>query len=219
MACVYIFAAATAAIVTTKRTFGAKCRGLLWVGCFSFHPTNSVKALKGIEALTQSSKHSLASSFLDPSTESRVISCCSLCAGSPTVSELKVAVVSWIVNARRQLYHWCDMMTWSKYWKCVAPYSSLQFSDFFCSILSFWVTLLAVAKMNRQLRFVVFITGLFGLMLPVHMNRFGITTNLVPIIVGVCVVAISWVRVHTCTCVLGVNFYSVYLDVFLLKCC
>ena len=84
-------------------------------------------------------------------------------------------------------------MSWSKHWHCVAPYSSLQFSDFFCSILSFWVTLLAVAKMNRQLRFMLFITGLFVFMMPVHMKRFDVLTNIVPIVVGVCIVIISWV--------------------------
>jgi len=85
------------------------------------------------------------------------------------------------------------MTTWSKYYVCVAPYRSLQFCDFLCSILSFWVTLLAVAKMNRSLRYTVFITGLFALLMPVHMDARSIATNIVPIIVGVIIVLISWV--------------------------
>jgi len=85
------------------------------------------------------------------------------------------------------------MSTWSKYRTCVAPYGALQFSDFFCSVLSFWVTLLAVAKMNRQLRFLLFIAGLLAVMLPVHINATGITTNIVPIVCGIVIVLISWV--------------------------
>ena len=88
------------------------------------------------------------------------------------------------------------MTMWSKYHVCVAPYRSLQFSDFLCSILSFWVTLLAVAKMNRSLRYTVFIVGLLALLLPVHINARSIATDIVPIIVGVLIVLISWVIIH-----------------------
>ena len=92
------------------------------------------------------------------------------------------------------------MSMWSKYRKCVAPYRSLQFSDFLCSILSFWVTLLAVAKMNRSLRFTLFITGLLALIMPVHINHTGFVTNIVPIIFGVFIVLISWVIQITYPC-------------------
>jgi len=92
-----------------------------------------------------------------------------------------------------QLYHWCDMLTWSKFRECVAPYSTLQLCDFLCSILSFWATLLAVAKLNRQLRAVLFVGGLLALLMPVHINHTGVATNVVPIAVGIAVVLISWV--------------------------
>jgi len=107
----------------------------------------------------------------------------------------------WSINCLRrgvfQLYHWCDMSMWSKYRLCVTKYSSLQFSDFLCSILSFWVTLLAVAKMNRQLRFLMFFTGLVAVILPVHTHRTGFLASIIPLVVGICIVLISWVNDYT----------------------
>jgi len=120
------------------------------------------------------------------------------------------------------MYHWCDMSTWSKYRMCVAPYGSLQFCDFLCSILSFWVTLLAVAKMNRQLRFTMFITGVLALLLPVHMHRTGVAASIVPLVVGVSVVLISWVIMRFYLLFsfrfeivyFNIYFSSVFLEVF-----
>jgi Protein of unknown function (DUF3522) len=92
-----------------------------------------------------------------------------------------------------QFYHWCDMTTWSTYALCIAPYGSLQFCDFLCSLLSFWVTLMAVAKIPHWIRHVLFVFGMFCLILPVHINHTGVIANIVPIVVGVLIVVGSWV--------------------------
>jgi transmembrane protein 8A/B len=88
------------------------------------------------------------------------------------------------------------MATWSKYTMCIAPYSSLQFCDFLCSLLSFWITLLVLANIPSRVRYFLFVLGMFALILPVNMNSTGLIANVVPIVAGLLIVIGSWVSIR-----------------------
>ncbi|XP_020709413.2 post-GPI attachment to proteins factor 6-like isoform X2 [Athalia rosae] len=79
------------------------------------------------------------------------------------------------------LYHACDQqfMTY-----CVAKYEVLQYSDFFSSILAFWVTLVAMAQL--PLRYVSFfhMIGVLIIAFCVERDRTGLPSILVPLAMG-----------------------------------
>lgn len=59
--------------------------------------------------------------------------------------------------------------------------------------MSFWVTLLAVAKIPAQLRSVGHMIGVIGLAMGVQWQEHGLWTNVVPISAGAAIVIASWV--------------------------
>jgi len=75
------------------------------------------------------------------------------------------------------------------------PYGVLSFSDFFCSIMSFWVTLLAMARLPLQLTSVGHMAGALALSMAVKWNTHGTLTNVLPVVIGCVIVIVSWVRV------------------------
>ena len=99
-------------------------------------------------------------------------------------------------------YHTCDQemnlkhlpVTLEK--SCHALYVSkevLQFCDFFCAILSFWVTIISMAKLPEK---VVSFLHMFGVLLVailVQYNRNGIQVFAVPIPLGVLILIVTFV--------------------------
>ena len=73
------------------------------------------------------------------------------------------------------------------------PYHPLQYSDFFLSIMSFWVTLLAVSEVSHQWRSTLEMLGAVVLAMAVEWHTRSLMVNLVPIGTGVVIVALSWV--------------------------
>jgi len=85
------------------------------------------------------------------------------------------------------------MSTWSHYKLCIMPYHVLSFCDFYCSMLSFWVTLTAMARLPIMLRSVAHMAGAVALAMAMKWNMHGVITNVVPIAVGAGMVIVSWV--------------------------
>ncbi|XP_015126938.1 post-GPI attachment to proteins factor 6 [Diachasma alloeum] len=91
------------------------------------------------------------------------------------------------------LYHACDQkfMTY-----CIAKYQVLQFSDFFSSILAFWVTLIAMAQLPVQFISVCHMCGVLIISFGVEADRTSLTSILVPLTIG----AMIPIGVHSYRC-------------------
>ena len=85
------------------------------------------------------------------------------------------------------------MGPWSVYRICIMPYSVLQHLDFFCSIMSFWVTLVAVAELEGSLYSVSHMLGAILLAMAVDWKMHGLIPYLVPISIGVIIIVVSFV--------------------------
>lgn len=87
-------------------------------------------------------------------------------------------------------YHACD--TSEVYQLCIMPYNALSFADFFASLLSFWVTLMAMARIPQGMRsFFHMLSALFISLGEVY-DRHGLIEQLLPIVGGVFIVLVSW---------------------------
>ncbi|XP_054006508.1 post-GPI attachment to proteins factor 6-like isoform X1 [Hylaeus anthracinus] len=80
------------------------------------------------------------------------------------------------------LYHACDqhVMTY-----CVAKYEVLQYSDFFSSILAFWVTLVAMAEIPTRFVSLYHMFGVLIIAFGVESNKTSLISILVPLGIGV----------------------------------
>uniref|UniRef100_A0A0B7AFK9 EGF-like domain-containing protein n=1 Tax=Arion vulgaris TaxID=1028688 RepID=A0A0B7AFK9_9EUPU len=87
-------------------------------------------------------------------------------------------------------YHACDSS--GIYQLCIMPYNALSFADFFASLLSFWVTLMIMARIPHGVRsFLHMLSALFISLGEVY-NRHGLVEQLLPIAGGVFIVIVSW---------------------------
>ncbi|CAG5117435.1 unnamed protein product [Candidula unifasciata] len=87
-------------------------------------------------------------------------------------------------------YHACDSS--EIYQLCILPYNALSFADFFASLLSFWVTLMVMARISQGLRsFLHMLSALFISLGEVY-NRHGLMEQLMPIAAGVFILLVSW---------------------------
>lgn len=73
------------------------------------------------------------------------------------------------------------------------PYNVLGHCDFFGAIMSFWVTLVAMARMPERLRAVAFMLAALGLAMGVTWDRHSLWTFLVPCGVALGGMLLSWV--------------------------
>ncbi|XP_012280579.1 post-GPI attachment to proteins factor 6 isoform X2 [Orussus abietinus] len=80
------------------------------------------------------------------------------------------------------LYHACDQqfMTY-----CIAKYEILQYSDFFSSILAFWVTLIAMAELPPKFVSLCHMLGVLIIAFGVESNRTGLCSIMVPLSMGI----------------------------------
>jgi len=99
-------------------------------------------------------------------------------------------------------YHTCDQEMNHKHLPaplesaCHALYNSkevLQFCDFFCAILSFWVTIISMAKLPEQLVSFLHMLGVLLVSILVQYNRTGIQVFAVPIPLGILILTITLV--------------------------
>lgn len=72
-------------------------------------------------------------------------------------------------------------------------YDVLSFCDFYGSILSFWVTLLAMSRLNDTIRSIFHMLGALCVALGVEHNKHGLWVFVIPAITGVIIMSISWV--------------------------
>ena len=95
-----------------------------------------------------------------------------------------------------QLYHACDVNAWSVYYWCVLPFNVLSHCDFFASILSFVVTLVAMAGLSRGVTSFVHTVNVLFLVLAVEWQQHSMMTFFVPTVF--CLVVVVAARVSLC---------------------
>lgn len=97
-------------------------------------------------------------------------------------------------------YHTCDQEMNHKHLPmslekaCHALYVSkevLQFCDFFCAIMSFWVTIISMAKLPERLVNFLHMLGVLLVSILVQYNRNGIQVFAVPIPLGILILVIT----------------------------
>ncbi|KAJ9580903.1 hypothetical protein L9F63_023918, partial [Diploptera punctata] len=79
-------------------------------------------------------------------------------------------------------YHACDQ---EFYTYCVTKYEVLQFCDFFCSILAFWVTLIAIAGIPANVASTLHMVGVLIIAVGVEYNRTALLVFIIPFGLGV----------------------------------
>ncbi|GLH12908.1 Uncharacterized protein GBIM_17566 [Gryllus bimaculatus] len=86
-------------------------------------------------------------------------------------------------------YHACDQ---DFYAYCVIKYEVLQFCDFFCSILAFWVTLVAIAGIPPHIASTLHMMGVLIVAVGVEYNRTGLLVFIIPFGLGVVIPVATW---------------------------
>lgn len=99
-------------------------------------------------------------------------------------------------------YHACDMHPWSIYTLCIMPYHVLSYCDFLLSIISFWVTLLAMAELPPVVVSVLHMVGVVAFAMGVEWAQHSMFLYIAPITIAVSLVGIMWVlhgvQIHKC---------------------
>ncbi|XP_071439145.1 post-GPI attachment to proteins factor 6 [Hetaerina americana] len=102
------------------------------------------------------------------------------------ISEALVYLATMIFST---FYHACDEDFYSY---CVTKYEVLQFCDFFFSIFSFWVTLIATANIPAHLVSAFHIVGVIIIAIGVEYNRTGLLVFVIPSALGLSVPLYYW---------------------------
>ncbi|XP_045502687.1 post-GPI attachment to proteins factor 6 [Colias croceus] len=87
-------------------------------------------------------------------------------------------------------YHACDAPAQVAY--CITRGNILQFGDFYCGLMSFWVTLLAMSIISDKLRSSLQLIGAIIVALLTTWNMHSFVSFLLPVAVGVFVLFLSW---------------------------
>lgn len=87
-------------------------------------------------------------------------------------------------------YHACDAP--AQVALCIARLRLLQFGDFYCGIMCFWVTLLAMCIMNDKLRSSLQLSGAIIIAMLTTWNMHSFVAFLTPCAVGIAAILISW---------------------------
>ncbi|XP_065306941.1 post-GPI attachment to proteins factor 6 isoform X1 [Dermacentor albipictus] len=101
------------------------------------------------------------------------------------------AVVYGVTMFFSMFYHACDV---DMFGFCLLRYEVLQFCDFFSAVLSFWVTLVAMAHVPPTLASIAHVLGALGVALGVQCQRTSLLVFAVPAGVGAFLLSVSWVR-------------------------
>uniref|UniRef100_T1IR86 EGF-like domain-containing protein n=1 Tax=Strigamia maritima TaxID=126957 RepID=T1IR86_STRMM len=96
-------------------------------------------------------------------------------------------------------YHACDE---EAYTFCLMRLSVMQFCDFYSAILSFWITVIAMADLPSSLTSLAHMAGSLGIAVGVEYDRTGLWVFVVPAATGVIIMIASWVfhcyKQHSC---------------------
>ncbi|XP_068099675.1 post-GPI attachment to proteins factor 6 [Hyperolius riggenbachi] len=87
-------------------------------------------------------------------------------------------------------YHACDQPGVTV--MCIMDYDTLQFCDFFGSVVAIWVTILCMARLKKPLKYVLFILGSLVIAMSMQLDRRGIWNMLGPCLFALIIMVIAW---------------------------
>uniref|UniRef100_A0A8C5WHI2 Post-GPI attachment to proteins 6 n=1 Tax=Leptobrachium leishanense TaxID=445787 RepID=A0A8C5WHI2_9ANUR len=87
-------------------------------------------------------------------------------------------------------YHACDQPGVAV--MCIMEYDTLQYCDFFGSVVAIWVTILCMARLKTIPKYVMFLLGTLFIAMSMQLNRSGIWNMMGPCLVAIIVLVIAW---------------------------
>ncbi|KAF1640096.1 UNVERIFIED_CONTAM: Transmembrane protein 8B, partial [Eudyptes robustus] len=87
-------------------------------------------------------------------------------------------------------YHACDQPGIVVF--CIMEYDVLQFCDFLGSLMSVWVTVIAMARLQPMVKQVLYLLGAMLLSMALQMDRHGLWNLLGPSLFALGIMAIAW---------------------------
>ncbi|KAH8383940.1 hypothetical protein KR009_011377, partial [Drosophila setifemur] len=88
-------------------------------------------------------------------------------------------------------YHACDAGE-DEYSFCLVKIGVLQFCDFYCGLLSIWVTLVAMAHVRQEFVSLLHMFGAILLAFGTELNKQSLWVFLAPALTGICLISTSW---------------------------
>ncbi|XP_069840388.1 post-GPI attachment to proteins factor 6 [Dendropsophus ebraccatus] len=87
-------------------------------------------------------------------------------------------------------YHACDQPGVTV--MCIMDYDTLQFCDFFGSVVAIWVTILCMARLKKIIKYVLFMLGTLLIAMSMQLDRRGIWNMLGPCLFALILLVIAW---------------------------
>ncbi|XP_077305611.1 post-GPI attachment to proteins factor 6 [Lithobates pipiens] len=87
-------------------------------------------------------------------------------------------------------YHACDQPGVTV--MCIMDYDTLQFCDFFGSVVAIWVTILCMARLKKPVKYVLFMLGSLVIAMSMQLDRRGIWNMLGPCLFALIILIIAW---------------------------
>ncbi|RZC38811.1 transmembrane protein 8A, partial [Asbolus verrucosus] len=101
------------------------------------------------------------------------------------------AIVYFAIFFFSTFYHACDagenIISF-----CITRLAALQFADFYCALLSIWVTLIAIADLPSYWPTICHITGAIVLSFTTTINKTAMWGFALPVVTGIIIVCINW---------------------------
>ncbi|KAM5152399.1 post-GPI attachment to proteins factor 6 [Mantella aurantiaca] len=87
-------------------------------------------------------------------------------------------------------YHACDQPGVTV--MCIMDYDTLQFCDFFGSVVAIWVTILCMSRLKKPVKYVLFMLGSLVIAMSMQLDRRGIWNMLGPCLFALIILIIIW---------------------------
>ncbi|KAM8961330.1 post-GPI attachment to proteins factor 6 [Pelodytes ibericus] len=87
-------------------------------------------------------------------------------------------------------YHACDQPGVAA--MCIMDYDTLQFCDFFGSVVAVWVTILCMARLKNIPKYVLFLVGAMVIAMSMQLDRKGIWNMMGPCLFAIIVLVLAW---------------------------
>ncbi|XP_078237485.1 post-GPI attachment to proteins factor 6 isoform X2 [Pogona vitticeps] len=87
-------------------------------------------------------------------------------------------------------YHACDQP--GVVVLCIMDYDTVQYCDFLGSVVSFWVTILCMARIKNILKYVLCVVGTLFIAMSLHLDRRGVWNMMAPCLVAIILMTAIW---------------------------
>ncbi|XP_051982850.1 post-GPI attachment to proteins factor 6 [Xyrauchen texanus] len=88
-------------------------------------------------------------------------------------------------------YHACDQPGVTV--MCIMDYDTLQFCDFLGSVVSVWVTIVCMARLQEPVKYMLFMAGTLIISMVMQLDRWGLWNLLGPVLFSLVIMVTAWV--------------------------